>query len=121
MMAKKRKWWLFYSSIHPKVPGDIPFIIGPFFIGTLWILKMTFGRFPLYILANFIVHFLFAFPGMKLIKRSDIASLIKMSPIKLVVLLELRAFLLYGIQFGLEKMKPFSSKKKFRKARKLFS
>jgi len=103
--AKKRKWWVFYSSVHPKVPGDIPFIIGPFFILSLWILKMTFGKFPLYVVTNTITHFLFAFPGLKFLKRLGIVSLVRLSPIQFVLILELRAFLLYGSQFAIEKMK----------------
>lgn len=107
ILAKKRKWWSFYSSIHPKIPGDIPFIIGPYFVTSLWILKMTYGRYPLYFITNTIVHFLFSFPGMKLLKRLGIVSLVRISPIQGVLLQEIRSLLLYGSQFVKEKIKPF--------------
>jgi hypothetical protein len=30
--AEKKNWWRFYTSIHPKISGSVPFIIGPEFI-----------------------------------------------------------------------------------------
>jgi hypothetical protein len=111
IIAKKRNWWVFYSSIHPKISGDIPFIIGPYFISSLWILKMTFGRYPLYFITNIIVHFLFAFPGMKLLKRLGIVSYVRISPSQLVAILEFRALLLYGSQLLIKKINPL---KKFK-------
>jgi hypothetical protein len=35
-IAKKRKWW-WYQTLHPKLSGVIPFIWGPFLIGSMWI------------------------------------------------------------------------------------
>jgi hypothetical protein len=107
ILAKKRKWWIFHSRIHPKIPGDIAFIIGPYLFSSLWILKLSYGRYPLYSIINTITHFLFSFPGMNFLKRLGIVSLERMSPIKLVLLMEFRAFLLYGFQFLMEKIKPF--------------
>lgn len=42
-IAKKRKWW--YETLHPKISGVIPFMLGSFLIGSLWILKWTYGNF----------------------------------------------------------------------------
>ena len=78
MTAKKRNWWRFYTSIHPKVPGDIPFIVGPYFLASLWLLKLTYGRLKLFLVVNIIGHILFAFPGMKLLKRLGIVSLVQL-------------------------------------------
>jgi hypothetical protein len=76
--AKKRNWWKFYN---------------------------TYGKLTLFWITNAIVHVLFAFPGMKLLKRLGIVSLIQMKPIQLTLLLTIRGFLLYGIQFAIEKSK----------------
>jgi hypothetical protein len=103
--AKKRNWWEFYNSIHPKIPGDIPFILGPYLLFSIWILKLTYGKLPLFMITDAIVHILFAFPGMKLLKRLGIVSLIEMKPIQLTLLLTIRGFLLYGFQFAIENIK----------------
>ena len=84
----------FYTSFHPKIPGDIPFILGPYFILSLWILKLTYGKSTLYLLTNAIGHVLFAFSGIKLLKRLGIVSLIQMKSIQLTLLLTIRGVLL---------------------------
>lgn len=33
IVAKRRKWWWWYEKIHPRIPGDIPFMLGSF----LWV------------------------------------------------------------------------------------
>lgn len=81
--AKKRNWWKFYNSIHPKISGDI-FILGPYLILSLWSLKLTYGKPLLYIITNAISHILFAFSGMKLLKRLGIVSLVQMKPIHML-------------------------------------
>ncbi|EKN70382.1 hypothetical protein BABA_05721 [Neobacillus bataviensis LMG 21833] len=103
--AKKRNWWKFYTSIHPNISGDIPFILGPYLLFSLGILKLTYGKLTLFMITNAIVHILFAFPGMKLLKRLGIVSLVQMKPIQLTFLLTIRGFLLYGFQFAIENIK----------------
>ena len=107
--AKKRNWWQFYTSIHPKISGDIPFILGPYFLASLWILKLTYGKLILFTITNAIGHILFAFPGMKLLKRLGIVSLVQLKPIQLTLLLTIRGFLLYGFQFAIENIKQKNS------------
>jgi hypothetical protein len=116
--AKKRNWWKFYNSIHPKISGDIPFILGPYLILSIWILKLTYGKLTLFMITNAIVLILFAFSGMKLLKRLGIVSLVQMKPIQLTLLLTIRGFLLYGFQFVIENIKrnnTFRSLKRIKK------
>jgi hypothetical protein len=113
-LAKKRKWWWFYSSIHPKIDGDIPFILGPYFLTSLWILKLFYGKLKLFFITNTILHFLFAFLGMKLLKRLGIVSLVRMKPIQLTLLLTVRGILLYGFQFAIENIKKNNTFRRFR-------
>ena len=103
--AKKRNWWNFHTSIHPKVSGDIPFILGPYILFSLGLLKFTYGNLKVFTITNAIVHILFSFPGMKLLKRLGIVSLERMKPVQLTLLLTIRGFLLYGFQFAIEKWK----------------
>ncbi|WP_251032318.1 hypothetical protein [Mesobacillus foraminis] len=48
--AEKKKWWWFPFNLRRNVVGEIPLIIGPFLVGSLWILKYTYGKFKLYLL-----------------------------------------------------------------------
>ncbi|WP_394139931.1 hypothetical protein [Cytobacillus oceanisediminis] len=102
IIAEKRKWWWFYTSVHSKIKGDIPFILGPYFISSLWVLKMTYGKFPLFLITNAILHFLFVFPGGKLLKNLGIVSLVRINSIQLFFILLIRAVLLYSFQFAKE-------------------
>src|SRR4051812_16639939 len=63
MIAKKRTWWRFYEKLTPTGTGEMPLIIGPFFVGSLWILKFTFGNIIRYFFVNLIFDFLFVYPG----------------------------------------------------------
>ncbi|KKI90007.1 hypothetical protein WQ54_23020 [Bacillus sp. SA1-12] len=104
-IGKKRKWWLFYTNVNPKISGDTAFVFGPFFLSALWILKLTYGRFPLYLISNIILHLLFDVWGLILLKRTRIATLVKIKPFQHFLFLQLRAYLLYVFQFLFEKIR----------------
>jgi hypothetical protein len=105
IIAKKKNWWRFYTSIHPKISGSVPFIIGPEFIAALWTLKYHYGKFLKFIIINGIGHFLIAFPGVKILKQLNIVSLVRFKPIHVALLFLLRGLSLYGFQFAIDSMK----------------
>lgn len=51
---EKKLFW-FNKRFHPKLLGDIPLIFGPFLVGSLWILKFTYGHFFRYMATNITV------------------------------------------------------------------
>ena len=103
--AKKRLWWRFYEKIIPKTMGELPFMIGPFFVGSLWILKFTFGNFFRYLLLNLILDTLFAFPGMIALRRMGIVSLVSMKHYQMGLLFFIKSVIMYGFQSMIEKMR----------------
>jgi hypothetical protein len=103
VVAKKRRWWQFFTSIHPKIRPSLPFTLGPEFFAALWSLKKGYGRFPFFLLINTIVHLLFAYPGMVLLRKLGIVSLWRLSSFQFVLLLFFRGSLLYSFQFVKEK------------------
>lgn len=112
-VAKKRTWWWWYEKLHPKLSGSFPFILGPFMIGSMWILKFTYGNFFRYLIVNLIVDSIFIFLLIdKWLTKWGIASLVRMKKIQLSLLLFIDSLLLYGFQFLLEKMKVFKWGKK---------
>ncbi|MFP3846492.1 hypothetical protein [Priestia filamentosa] len=98
-IAEKKRWWWFYEKILPKARGETPLIWGPFLIGSLWILKLTYGRFFLYLLTNLAVDTWFTYPFVNWLTKSGIASLVRFKKIHLSLLLFLKSLLLYGFQF----------------------
>ncbi|WP_413303213.1 hypothetical protein AA0X95_25640 [Bacillus sp. 1P10SD] len=103
--AKKRLWWRFYEKLIPKTMGELPFMIGPFFVGSLWILKFTFGNFFRYLLLNLILDTLFAFPGMIALRRMGIVSLVSMKHYQMGLIFMIKSVIMYGFQSMIEKMR----------------
>ncbi|MFE7083502.1 hypothetical protein [Priestia megaterium] len=68
--GKKRKWWVFYNKPKSYLSGEFPFNIGPHFIGTMWILKWTYGNFKAFILLNIIMDAIYAFPFVDFLKKN---------------------------------------------------
>ena len=98
VLANKRRWWRVFERINPNVMGEIPFIAGPFFIGSIWILKLTYGNFLRYFSVNFIVDTLFVYPVIWLQERMGIASLIRLKHYQMLLLFLFKAVLMYGFQ-----------------------
>ncbi|WP_409250706.1 hypothetical protein V1502_11065 [Bacillus sp. SCS-153A] len=101
-IAHKRKWWWFYVKLHPKVPGIVP-LMGPFLIGSMWIMKFTYGKFFQFTLLNMIVDSIFTFVIERFLKKFGLASLVRLKKIQLSLILFIEAWMLYGFQFLKEK------------------
>lgn len=104
-VAHKKRWWIFFEKFHPKLLGELPLIAGPFFIGSLWILKFTFGEFWKYLFTNAVINFVFAFPGTSLLRRLGLAALIRMKKYQFWGTLVFKAVLMYGFQIVTDRMK----------------
>ncbi|MEK5054858.1 MULTISPECIES: hypothetical protein [Niallia] len=103
IIAKKRKWWWWYEKIHPKLSGIVPFLWGPFFIGSLWILKWTYGKYFRYIFINLVVDSIFVYFLVDWLKKLGIASLVRLKKYQLSLLFFFKSLLLYGFQFVKER------------------
>jgi hypothetical protein len=99
MLAHKRLWWLFHKRLFPNVIGELPLIIGPFFVGTLWIMKFTYGNFKRYFVTNFIVDSIFIYIGIPILKKLGYASLIRLSKFHFLLMFLFKAGILYIFQF----------------------
>jgi hypothetical protein len=103
LVAHKRLWWLFHKKLFPKVIGEIPLIIGPFFIGTLWIMKFTFGNFKRYFMTNFCIDAFFVYIHVPILKKLGYASLVRLSKFNFLLIFLFKAVLLYLFQIFIEK------------------
>lgn len=104
VIANKRKWWWWYEKVHPSVAGVFPFMWGPFLVGSIWILKYTYGKFMRYMGLNLLVDAVFTYGIEPYLQRFGIASLVRMKKSGLMSVFTVLAFLLYGFQFVQEKV-----------------
>lgn len=65
-------------------------------------LKISYGKVPLYLIINIINHIIFTFLGLKYLKLYKIASLVKIKGFPYLVLLTFRGLVLYGFQFVMD-------------------
>jgi len=103
ILAKRRVWWRFYEKLIPNTMGELPFLLGPFLIGSIWILRFTFGNFFRYLIVNLVTDVLFVYPGMFILKRLGIISLVRMKHYQMGILFMAKSVIMYGFQAIVEK------------------
>jgi hypothetical protein len=103
-LATRRKWWWFSSSIKPNVLAELPLILGPFFVGSFWILKYTYGKFSIYMLVNLLVDSFFTIFMLNWFKKIGYVTLIRFTRFQLSLLFLLKSILMYGFQYFYEKV-----------------
>lgn len=105
IVAKKRRWWWWYQTIHPQLSGVYPFMLGPFLVGSLWILKWTYGKFLRYMILNLIFDSFFTYIVVPYLTKFGIASLVRMKKIQLMYVFTFLSSLLYISQLLKENIK----------------
>ena len=103
VIAYNRGWWKVYTRLIPNVMGEVPFVIGPFYIGALWILKLTYGKFMRYSLTNLGVDFFHIYVFVAWLKKLGIAALIRLKNYQALLLFTANALAMYGFQFFIDK------------------
>ncbi|MEC2074600.1 hypothetical protein [Metabacillus fastidiosus] len=98
-LAHKRNWWIIYKKLHPYLTGELPFIMGPFIVGSLWVFKISKGKFLIYMFVNLVVDIIFCYPLVTLLKKLGIAALDRLQHHQLLVLFLFKAALMYIYQF----------------------
>jgi hypothetical protein len=78
-ISRELKWWKVKNPIIPKLATDISFVFGPFTILNLWIFKLTYKKFWLYLTTNVFADYLFAYPLTTLAEKLDIYKMVRMS------------------------------------------
>ncbi|MBT2700409.1 hypothetical protein J7E79_23935 [Bacillus sp. ISL-40] len=97
--GEKKKWLRIYEGIPPLNSANF-FNFGPYLVASLWMLKLTFGKFPLYLISNIILHICFNYlGGLKFLKRYKIASIDGLTKFQYLTIHLLRALLLYSFQY----------------------
>ena len=103
MIGKRRKWWVFYNKPKSHLFGEFPFYIGPFFVSSLWVLKLTYGNFKKFMLFNGILNGLFAFPMARFAKKIKYYKLDRLNEFQFFIYYFYKASLVYLFQYLFEK------------------
>ena len=93
------RWVILLERINSYFSGEFSFNIGPHLVGSMWILKWTYGNFKRFILLNAIVDVIFTFPLISLLKKLKVVTLVRLNNWQFFVYIFYKAFLLYGLQY----------------------
>ena len=104
-MAVRYKWWIVDGGWKSRVFNDTSFILGPFFVGTLWIFHISFGNFKRYFLVNLIMDLMFSYPLNYLFQRFKLYRLVNFTPRKIFLFFISFSFIIYGSQLMLKRLK----------------
>lgn len=104
-IGKKRRWWSFYNKSQSFFRDELPFLAGPFLVGSMWILKFSYGNFRRFITLNAIMELLFAYPLNRFSKKLKVYKLVRLNKFQFFLFLFYKAFLLYGFQYFFENKK----------------
>lgn len=104
LYGHKRKWWKFYDKPKSFIRDELPFSIGPYMPLSMWLLKISYGNFPRFVLLNIIADGIFAFVGMDFLKKLKIIRLNRLNEWQFFLYIHYKAYILYGVQYLYEKI-----------------
>jgi hypothetical protein len=101
LICYRKKWWITKNPISPG-PIDFTYILGPYFVATLWIFKLTFGNFPKYLMTNMVLDLINAFPLPYIGSKVGVVKFIKMKNTAWYFICVSLAIIIYGFQYVVE-------------------
>lgn len=106
LLGAPRNWWKAKGGIKTIANNGLAFAFGPYFIGSLWIFRLTYGRFWLYTLLNLILDWILAYPLNTFFEKINLYKLKKIKPVHLFLFSLGYSFVNYGFQLILDKNQP---------------
>lgn len=102
LICNKKKWWITNNPLSPG-PIDFTYILGPYFVATLWIFRFTYGKFFKYLTTNAVLDLINAFPMPYIGSKFRIVKFIKMKHTTWYCINVFLAIVIYGFQNMVEK------------------
>ncbi|MFC4321386.1 hypothetical protein [Litchfieldia salsa] len=109
VQGRKKKYWKFYDKPKNFLRDELPFDIGPYVPASMWILKYTYGNFKKFVLVNGIFDAIFAFLFIPFLEKIKILRLHRLNYLQFFFYIHYKAYLLYGVQYIVEKVKGSNS------------
>ncbi len=104
-IGKKRRWWSFYNKPNSFFHNEFPFLIGPMLAVALWTLKLTYGKFKMFITLNALFQLIFTFLAKTLFAKIKLFKLVRLNALQFFLYFFYKAFFLYGFQYFFENKK----------------
>lgn len=95
--------WEVKGGTKTRIFNILSVILGPFSVGTLWIFRLTFGKFWLYLLTNFVQNLIYAFPILAFFEKINFIKYVKFTRIHHLIASMTFSLIIYGFQYFLEK------------------
>lgn len=92
------KWWTVKGGLVNKIFNDLSIILGPFFIGTIWIFHFTFGKFGLYALINVLMDAFLAYPINGILQKLKVYKLVNFKPLHIFLTAISYSLVIYAYQ-----------------------
>jgi hypothetical protein len=99
------KWWTVKGGLLNKALNELSFIFGPFFVGTIWSFRFTFGKFWLYALINILMDAFLAFPANWVFQKLKVYKLVNFKPKHIFFTAISYALIIYGYQLFITSQK----------------
>ncbi|MGJ7922114.1 hypothetical protein [Neobacillus sp. LXY-4] len=97
-IADEKKWWKVKNALFPNFRLDFSYLLGLFFITTIWIFKLTFNNFFKYLFTNMAFDYFFVFHVVKFFTKVGVFEFKKMRPKHFYVLSVVTAIIIYFYQ-----------------------
>ncbi|MFY0758947.1 hypothetical protein AB1K32_08740 [Metabacillus dongyingensis] len=101
LISNKKNWW---RNKNPLSPGyiDFSYILGPYYVATLWIFKLTYGNFPKYLITNIVLDSINAFPFASICEKFGVFKFKKMKHTTWYFICVFLSIFIYGFQYIVE-------------------
>jgi hypothetical protein len=103
-IADKRKWWKVRNGLFPGYRLDFSYLLGFFFITTIWVLKLGYKNFLKYLLINVVIDYIFVFHIVKFFTKVGVFEFKKMRPKHFYILSVGSAIIIYLYQLLVERI-----------------
>lgn len=102
-IAYRNKWWKVKNALFPNYRLDFSYLLGLFFIVTIWVFKLTYKNFFKYLLINIVIDYIFVFYIVKFFTKVGVFEFKKMRPKHFYILSVVTAIVIYFYQLIVER------------------
>ncbi|MCS0673497.1 hypothetical protein [Cytobacillus firmus] len=104
VVADRKKLWKVKNPIFKYTAVDFSYILGLFFITSIWVFKLTYGNFIKYLSLNIVIDYLISFPIAKFFTKVGIFEFKKLRPIHFFNISVFLAIIIYWYQYLVERV-----------------
>ncbi|WP_335871997.1 hypothetical protein [Bacillus sp. 2205SS5-2] len=98
VIAEKKKLWRVKNPIFAYTAVDFSFLLGLYFITTIWVFKLSYGNFKLYLVLNVLLDYILSFPLVRFFTKVGVFEFKKMRPKHFFTFSVFLAILIYWYQ-----------------------